>query len=220
MRTVRRSWALAAMAAPWLVLSCSTGSPASPGAGASPGDDGAIGSPRTAGSDDASVGADDAGGDGGGAGDSGCAPYAPPPTASAPVSFVNDVLPLFNASCAFGGCHGPNAGSLEFLADRTSTPAAYKDRTYKAIVNQPSLEDPTMVFVKPGDPAHSFLMHKMDDDLCSIQSQCVPNNALAPQYPPGTGPCGGFMPASTGAPLGDDKRTIVRSWIAQGATEN
>jgi hypothetical protein len=67
-----------------------------------------------------------------------------------------------------------------------------------------------MPYVRSGDPANSFLMHKMDGDACQFASQC------------GTMPaanCGESMPLS-GCALSGSTRDKVRRWIAQGAKNN
>jgi len=153
-------------------------------------------------------------GDGGGGG-----AYNPPTSMSPTVSFVNDVIPVFVQSCAFTSCHNVESGKpLEFLALKDGTPVSqWSNEVYNGLVNKPTVEDPSMSYVKPGDVANSYLARKMDGALSDIASQCDPNNSLSTQNQ--VGPCGVQMPYNL-PPIGDDKRAIVRNWIAQGAKNN
>jgi hypothetical protein len=190
------------------------------------------------------------GGAGGDAGQTGCALYKPSPSSlmTPTVSFVGDVMPIFVHSCAFSGCHitppsadgGPPPGNLEFLfvQEHTTPIAMYSQQVFDGLVNKKTIEDPTMNFVTPGDPANSFLMRKIDVALCDIAAQCDSNNPLFKQY---NGPdkayptltaCGVGMPPDlydpvTGVmmPLVDmtgmpTQRETVKRWIAQGAMNN
>ena len=58
--------------------------------------------------------------------------------------------------------------------------------------------------VTPGDPDKSFLLHKLDGDLCVFDESCA------------NGSCGAPMPENNPA-LPEDKRDAIRRWIAQGA---
>ena len=106
------------------------------------------------------------------------------PTATpqgAPVAFAA-VEKLLSGNCA--GCHPPNQG-LDLTAGHV----------YANIVNVPSREVPSLVRVKPGDPADSYLYQKV--------TQAKPK-------------VGGRMPLD-GAPLSGDEIATLRAWIAQGA---
>jgi hypothetical protein len=84
---------------------------------------------------------------------------ASPPT----YSFTTGVMPIFQTSCAFSGCHGsmgaPAAG-MDLGADAA--------QVYANIVNVTSTEYPAMVRIKPGDPANSYLLHRIDDDANTL----------------------------------------------------
>jgi hypothetical protein len=67
-----------------------------------------------------------------------------------------------------------------------------------------------MAFVKPGDPAASYLMHKMDGDTCLFQTQCTSTPV---------GACGDPMPQGN-CVLDGATRDTVRAWISQGAQNN
>ena len=66
-----------------------------------------------------------------------------------------------------------------------------------------------MSIVEPGDPQHSFLMHKLDHTLDCSLLQCAAVND-----------CGTTAPQGASNPLSADTRDAVRRWIAQGAQNN
>lgn len=71
-----------------------------------------------------------------------------------PVSLSRDVQPIFNANCAFAGCHaGANAQSGLRLEAGLS---------YRNLVNVASAVRPSVSRVKPGDPDNSVLVQKLD----------------------------------------------------------
>jgi hypothetical protein len=160
----------------------------------------------------------------------GCMPYdgGSPGTLMTPTrSFLNDVVPVFTFSCDFSGCHiSPSGTPLEYLGDEgtgSMPPSTYTfaNAVYMGIVGKPTIEDPQMMFVKPGDPTNSYLMRKMDGALCDLT--CAPNNALYNQFVTQDNlstPCGSFMPITSQTILDQSKRDIVRQWIAQGAKNN
>ena len=81
-------------------------------------------------------------------------------------------------------------------------------------VMRASRTNPAMQIVKPGDPANSFLMRKVDGWFTDIMGMCTPLEQDLPS------PCGDLMPASGSEPLCDDERDLIRRWIAQGAKNN
>jgi hypothetical protein len=127
-------------------------------------------------------------------------------------------MPIFQASCATSeACHqGMNgstvpAMSLLYLgAGAGASPPPNPVLVYATLLTA-SHELPTMNYVTPHDPAHSFLMHKMDGDMCQFENDC----SIIPASPT---PCGVVMPVPCA--LADDQRDIVRRWIAQGAIYN
>jgi hypothetical protein len=68
--------------------------------------------------------------------------------------------------------------------------------------------------VKAGDPANSYLMHKIDGEFGSIMSDCAPTSTSLPTAI--TVPCGVQMPQND-PPLSAAEATLVWEWIAQGA---
>jgi hypothetical protein len=138
------------------------------------------------------------------------------------VSFAQSVLPIFEHSCGLGSsCHGDPYGSRVYLGCDVTTQSECTDSSpaatvYKDIVGKAPVEIPTMPYVTASDPTQSFLMHKMDGDLCELQSMCVADNSLVyHQWPP----CGLSMPQGDPV-LAVSDRDTVRKWIAQGAMQN
>jgi len=162
------------------------------------------------------------GGGGGGGTDSGdnCPPPMGCPTPdpatttldSPTVSFSADVVPLFQKSCSLSSsCHfSPGGGgpTLLYLGGPTSMPPDGAG-ILKAIINVKSAELPSMNYVTPGDLTNSFLMYKMDGELCQFTT--CSNNPVSS--------CGVVMPQLQCA-LPGATRDIVRRWIAQGAMNN
>jgi hypothetical protein len=114
------------------------------------------------------------------------------------VSFTKDVLPIFEGGCAFSSCHG-NASAPQggmYIGPNAA-------ETYANLVNTTSTEYPSMVRIKPGDVANSFLLHRIDDDACTL-SGCT---SVA---------CSELMPQG-GPALGQADLLTIRGWIAQGA---
>jgi hypothetical protein len=130
-----------------------------------------------------------------------CSAFVPPasfsPTSPA-VSFTNDVFPIFETSCAFPSCHGSSSnpqGGMYLGGD--------EGHVYANLVNEAATEYPSMVRVKPGDTANSFLLHRIDDDACTLPGcTSVACAELMPQY---------------GPMLPEAQLLTVRGWIAQGA---
>ena len=132
------------------------------------------------------------------------------------ISFKTDIVPLFQMSCSLSSsCHQAKIGgpSLVYLGGSLMM-APDPPGIMKSIINVKSIELPTMNYVTPGDLANSYLMHKMDGDLCQF-STCAMNPVPM---------CGVVMPMAgcalesiDGAP---SPRDVVRRWIAQGAQNN
>jgi hypothetical protein len=139
-----------------------------------------------------------------------CSAFSSQADVTSPVSFVADVQPILEKNCTTGGarCHGdlvtlPYLGVPDAAVDPT--------RVLAGIVGVDSAEDPTMAFIAPGDPIHSYLMHKIDGDVCTLASQCASNKQFSD--------CGETMPFL--APmLPVATRDTIRAWIAQGAQNN
>ena len=137
-----------------------------------------------------------------------CKPYAVPAGTdlmNPVVSFKNDVLPVFVQSCTFSSCHGSmTANNGIYLGEHVgpSTPSIVIANMLK-----PSQDLPSMNFVTAGDPANSFIMHKMDGDQCTLDMKCT------------NGSCQSSMPQGDPT-LPVANRDVIRRWIAQGAKDN
>jgi hypothetical protein len=138
----------------------------------------------------------------------------PPPSASgsvgpsaAPISFRRDVVPIFDASCAFAGCHSDSYISLWLGPSTEQAPEV----TYQALLAGSS----TPAFgrlVVAGSPEQSFLYRKLTGDFTGLP--CDGASAFA---------CGEKMPRLRTPPapqLTDAQLTAVAAWIAQGAADN
>ena len=138
--------------------------------------------------------------------------FTPP---SEPVSFRGAVLPILETSCSLSGsCHGnPSspetaAGYQPYLGEVNpeSTPSDVA-LILATIVGQPSRAATSLAIVAPGDPAGSFLLHKMDGSLECTAFACDVG-------------CGDLMPLGSDEPLDRATRDTIRAWIAQGAEDN
>lgn len=110
-----------------------------------------------------------------------------------PATFTEVRDELLVTSCALSSCHGGGTGDLTMSAD---DPGAI----YGALVDVPSVHDPAILRVKPGDPDNSFLIQKLEGTHANANED---NEAMPP-------------------PLGladRDPEMIerVRSWIENGA---
>ncbi|MGK3989625.1 hypothetical protein WME99_41640 [Sorangium sp. So ce136] len=141
---------------------------------------------------------------------SACFDYSKFDGATPEVNFMTDVLPVFLRSCSFSStCHGAEAGSAGFayLGSGSSSEQATSAQL-EAIVAQnvgvASRAPSGMPRIAAGDPANSFLMHKIDGTLSCGDLECAPDS------------CGAPMPYG-GEPLPAAERDAIRRWIQQGA---
>jgi hypothetical protein len=112
-------------------------------------------------------------------------------------------MPIFAQHCASTACHGSTRGGNNGVYLGAEDPSRVASET----TTQASITLPSMSIVKPGDPSNSFLMHKLDGDLCTLQRSCEGGDCLDP------------MPK--GKPLLDEaQRLSVRRWITQGAKDD
>jgi hypothetical protein len=80
-------------------------------------------------------------------------------------------------------------------------------KTYANIVSVTSTEYPSMVRVKPGDTANSYLLHRIDNDACTL-SGCTSTA------------CAELMPQGNSTTLPEAQLLTIRGWIAQGAVSD
>ncbi|WP_437734628.1 hypothetical protein [Sorangium sp. So ce1335] len=141
-----------------------------------------------------------------------CFDYSKFDGATPEVSFRTDVLPVFQRGCAFSStCHGAEAGSAGFAYLGPPLSEQATDAQIDAIVAQnvgvPSRAPSGMARIAAGDPANSFLMHKLDGTLTCGDLECAADD------------CGRTMPAG-GDLLPAAERDAIRRWIQQGAKVN
>ncbi|WP_437590444.1 hypothetical protein [Sorangium sp. So ce1000] len=141
-----------------------------------------------------------------------CFDYSNFDGATPEVSFETEVLPIFQGSCSFSStCHGAETGSAGFaylgpkLGDQATQ--AQIDEIVAQNVGVASRASSGMPRITAGDPAHSFLMHKLDDTLSCGDLECAPDS------------CGVSMPYNSDL-LSSAKRDTIRRWIQQGAKIN
>lgn len=143
---------------------------------------------------------------------SGAAPTATAAVDPAKATFATDVVPIFASSCAAGGasCHGDTSVTSDGSQSRPflgpATASADVQTVFDGIVGRPSAEDPSLDLVAPGDPAHSYLMLKLEGTQGTQASQCAAGEL---------GSCGVRMPY--GGVLDPGSLEIIRGWIASGA---
>ncbi|MCK6548800.1 hypothetical protein L6R52_23350 [Myxococcota bacterium] len=127
------------------------------------------------------------------------------------VGFRTDVLPILRNSCGLSqACHGSEASSGGyFYLGPSNAMGAATDAQIGAIFDQTVGVATTLTTgvprVKAGDPANSFLMHKIDGTLQCATLSCAATNE-----------CGTTMPQG-GPLLAEAQRDTIRRWIAQGA---
>jgi hypothetical protein len=154
-----------------------------------------------------------------------CFDYSTFDGGSPAVSFKADVLPIWRLSCGLStSCHGnpsPTVVGQHYYGPPMSAPepsAADITKILAGTVGVDSVDEPEMAVVKAGDPAHSFMMYKLDGDPSNIAAGVNCKTALqcATASPNG---CLESMPQG-GPELGLAQRNTIRSWIAQGAQNN
>jgi hypothetical protein len=151
---------------------------------------------------------------------------SPSSTSGSNVSFTTDVMPFFEKRCATSqglSCHGDpmvtgatlNGATNQqrpFLGRFLGTPASEIPTVYSGIVGVSSHEAPPLDYVKPNDPAHSFLWLKISGGITSpsVISQCTGGASPA---------CGLPMP-SDNTTLSTSDLNMISSWIQGGAPQS
>lgn len=111
--------------------------------------------------------------------------------ATSRVSFANDVVPMFVASCT--SCHGGESPSASLNLETNA---------YDNLVGVYSTRvEPQMMFVKAGDPANSYLVHKLQGTHEAVGGR------------------GQRMPRSA-EPWTDEQMELIIRWISEGALNN
>ncbi len=139
-----------------------------------------------------------------------CVAYAVPETTDLTrpaISFATDVMPLFAKHCSSTVCHGIADSPKGDLFLGTQLAAGGDGSEVYAKLVGPSGQLASMKFVTATNLAQSYLMHKVDNDQCQFDTECVGQDCLR-QMPFGDV----VLPAET--------RDVLRRWIAQGAENN
>ncbi len=114
------------------------------------------------------------------------------PSTGQPISFADDIQPIFNNRCTT--CHrtggrADNEGiALKLVAGES----------YALLVDQPSVQNADLTLVVPGDAAASLMFLKVSSN---------------------TPPVGATMPL-IGARVSSAELGLIRDWIDQGALDN
>lgn len=120
-------------------------------------------------------------------------PPAPPdPPVDGVVLFSTHIQPIFSANCTV--CHRP--GGIALL--RGIELQLLEGVSYDFLVDQPSIQNPDLTLVLPGDSSASLLFLKV--------------SSSAP-------PVGSRMPLNR-SPLSQAQINLIRDWIDQGALDN
>jgi hypothetical protein len=132
-----------------------------------------------------------------------CAAYQSSADLTTPaISMKTDVQPIIDRACTFTSCHGGGTGKLTMVMGDSS-------KTRTALVGVAAPEMPSMKLVAASDPTNSWMMKKLDGDVCLFTSKCTVVE----------GRCDDTMPQS-GDILDVSERDKIRRWIAQGAKDN
>lgn len=152
------------------------------------------------------------GGDDGDGGAGACFDYSTFDGSTPEVSLRDDVLPIFQRSCALStACHGDAGSDLpgqHYLGESIATTMTDDQiaDVLSANVNVASVKGGSMRVIVPGDAENSFMMAKLDG-LCASNLACTNND------------CGDTMPQLADL-LKQDERDLIRRWIEQGAKDN
>lgn len=120
----------------------------------------------------------------------------PPDTPT--ISFGSNIQPIFDVSCALGGCH---AGAIP-AEDLDLGPG----RARAELVGVPSIRIPSRDLVVPGDPDASYVVQKIEG-AAGIAGQPMPLGC------PGA-------PQNGAVCLDNDQILAIRTWIAECALAN
>ncbi len=142
--------------------------------------------------------------------DSGCVDYE---DVSGTVSFKDDVVPIFQASCNFSVCHGSNIaqpkGNLALGPESGATLAQSDVDEVHANIVGVDAQKASFKLVVASDPGASWLLAKMeyqDFTLCEDLA-CDGTN------------CGDSMPLNSEL-LPEATRNTIAAWIKAGAPNN
>ncbi len=110
------------------------------------------------------------------------------------------VQAVYTRSCAaFSSCH--NATGMRGDLDLTG------ESSFGETVCTPSTHAIGLNLIEPGDPARSYLVHKLEGTMRTLP-ECMGGNPLR---------CGEAMPMVSGGMLAPAELALFRAWISQGA---
>lgn len=141
-------------------------------------------------------------------------------TTTTPLSYATDIHPIManttdQVGCAQATtCHGSPSVFLDtgLMKTLVLTEPAATVRT--ALLQQVSVNAPSIKFVVPGNVGASLLAYKLSgvDGLACVNAMCVSGASIGISKP-----CGDPMPM--GGILSETDRVKIIDWIAQGAAE-
>ncbi len=162
-------------------------------------------------------------------------PVPDPDPDPAVVNFKTQIVPIFNNSCGTGvnGCHGRDAfganasqdcrgwlaledaplGASFYSGSMSGQATGCPDMSLHQRLMQldvwQCLDTPT-AYVVPGDPAASYIMHKMNGtDLCKENA-----SSISDQMPPPN------QAGATPFTLSPADKALIQQWIVEGALDN
>lgn len=94
---------------------------------------------------------------------------SPTPEAIAP-TFTDVQETVLSVSCAFSGCHAGPSSSADLNLS--------VEDVYGVLVNVPSSQIPTVLRVKPGDAANSYLVQKLMDVDGIVGDKMPPDGSI------------------------------------------
>lgn len=169
----------------------------------------------------------------------GCVDYANLPT-SPPVSFQQDLMPIFGLSCIASSCHDPSAKKAGLILGDPAAcgppgtscynPAAKWKYQFPGPLDpnllqqvltsltSPSMTVPALQRIAPGKPENSFLLDKISGQENNKQYP-VPCQSQDTTRP---GACGSDMPLNSPSLCSDspDKVRAIAQWVMAGAPNN
>jgi hypothetical protein len=152
-----------------------------------------------------------------------------------PVSFANDLMPIFQNNCSVGGvgsgalCHADPSVTSTIAPGGTRpyfgppapevSSAATLTMIYEGLVNESSSEDISMSRVAPGEPTQSYLWYKINGIQWALENESPDACARGD-----LGSCGSTMPLPlmgiVVAVFPQSDRDLICNWITQGAPNN
>jgi hypothetical protein len=124
----------------------------------------------------------------------------PNPIVTGPVSFSQNVQPIFNQTCATAGCHAGASAASSGNLDLTAA-VSFANLVNQPVSNGCATQSPGVVRVKAGDTMGSMLWRKVAAD---------PSRCFSP------------MPLGSSGLIHTDANSFntIQKWIQEGAANN